>query len=219
MNMRVITTNKTKLAKIFAIFSLSFIFFGSQVQAQKFKFGPRIGVATSPLNGSDFNFDDFDISFQDGSAEYKAGVFARLQLLGLYVQPEFLFTTSSGNFLVSDLVNGGSEILREQYYNVEIPIMAGIKLGPFRAHGGPVYRINLDNNSDFLSINGFGRGFRESTVSLQAGVGLDIGRKMVLDINYGFNLSDNRDEISLFGQTHELTDQGAQLSASLGFSF
>ncbi len=162
---------------------------------------------------------NFEVSFQDGSAEYKAGVFARLQLFGLYVQPEFLFSTSSGNFLVSDLVNGGSEILREQYYNVEIPIMAGIKLGPFRAHGGPVYRINLDNNSDFLSINGFGRGFRESTVSLQAGVGLDIGRKMVLDINYGFNLSDNRDEISLFGQTHELTEQGAQLSASLGFSF
>ncbi|MEM6807533.1 MAG: porin family protein [Bacteroidota bacterium] len=217
--MRVITTNKPNLAKVIALFSLCFLFIGGQVQAQKFKFGPRIGVATSPLNGSDFNFEDFDISFQDGSAEYKAGVFARLQLLGLYIQPEFLFSTSSGNFLVSDLVNGGSEILRERYYNVEIPIMAGIKLGPFRAHGGPVYRVNLDNNSDFLSINGFGRGFRESTVSLQAGVGLDIGRKMVLDINYGFNLSDNRDEITLFGQTHDLTEQGAQLSASLGFSF
>jgi len=218
--MRVNTTNKLSSAKIIAIFSLCFIFFGSQVQAQKFKFGPKFGVATSSLNGGDFSeFDDFDISFQDGSAEYKAGVFARLQILGLYIQPEFLFSTSSGNFLVSDLVNGGSEIFREQYYNVEIPIMAGIKLGPFRAHGGPVYKVNLDTNSDFLSVDGFGRGFRQSTVSLQAGVGLDIGRKMVLDINYGFNLSDSRDEITLFGQTHDLTEQGAQLSASLGFSF
>lgn len=215
-----ITTNKPSITKFLAIFSLCFIFFGSQAQAQKFKFGPRFGVATSSLNGGNFgDFEDFDISFQDGSAEYKAGVFARLQLLGLYVQPEFLFTTSSGNFLVSDLVNGGSEIFSERYYNVEIPIMAGVKLGPFRLQGGPVYKVNLDTNSDFLSVDGFGRGFRESTVSLQAGVGLDIGRKMVLDVNYGFNLSDTRDNISLFGQTHDLTEQGAQLSASLGFSF
>lgn len=215
-----ITTNKPSIAKVLAIFSLCFIFFGSQAQAQKFKFGPRFGVATSSLNGGNFgDFDDFDISFQDGSAEYKAGVFARLQLLGLYVQPEFLFTTSSGNFLVSDLVNGGSEIFSERYYNVEIPIMAGVKLGPFRLQGGPVYKVNLDTNSDFLSVDGFGRGFRESTVSLQAGVGLDIGKKMVLDVNYGFNLSDSRDDITLFGQTHDLTQQGAQLSASLGFSF
>ncbi len=194
--------------------------FMSSLSAQSFKFGPRVGVASSPLSMDDIdNIGDFAISFQEGSPEYQAGAFARLELLGLYVQPEFLFTTASASFLVEDLQNGGTEIFDEQYYHVEMPMMAGIKLGPIRLQGGPVYRLNLGNSSDFFTADGFTRRFNNSTVGLQTGVGLDIGKKIIFDLKYELPLSDASDDISILGQTHELSNRGSHFVASMGISF
>ena len=213
------TVNRPALGKFFMLFALAF-FVVQGLQAQSFKFGPRFGVATSPINPQDISdWQDFAVSFQDGSAEYQVGAFARVGLLGVYIQPEFLFTTSSANYLVTDLLDGGTEIFRERYYNVEIPMMAGIKLGPVRAQAGPVYRLNLGNSSEFFSRSGFGRSFADSEVGIQAGMGLDIGKKLVLDLKYEFNMNDIGNDITIFGQTHQLSNRGSQFVGSIGYSF
>ncbi len=192
----------------------------SSLAAQNFKFGPRIGIASSPLVVQDIqNLQEVAISFQDGSPEYQVGVFARIQALGIFLQPELLFTTASGSFLVEDLKNGGTEIFKEQYYHVELPVMAGIKLGPIRFQGGPVYRMNLGNRSDFFSAEGFSRRFTSSQVGLQTGVGLDIGKKLVFDLKYELPLNQVSDEITIFGSTHNLSNRGTHLVASMGISF
>lgn len=192
----------------------------SSMSAQTLMFGPRIGIASSPINAADIdNFQDFAVSFQDGSPEYQVGAFARIQALGLFIQPEFLFTTSSASFLVEDLRNGGREIFDEQYYHVEMPLMAGLKLGPIRLQGGPVYRVNLGNNSDFFTTDGFGRSFKNSEVAVQTGVGLDIGKKLVFDLKYELPLYDTGDDLTLFGQTHTLSQRGSHFVASMGISF
>ncbi|MEL6670724.1 MAG: porin family protein [Bacteroidota bacterium] len=213
------TASSAFFPKALLVLTLSFGFL-FQSQAQKLKFGPRFGIASPSLNMQDIDdWQDVAISLQDQTPEYQAGLFARLQLGGLYIQPEFLFSTSSAKFLVEDLIDGGSEIMREQYYNVEIPVMAGLKLGPFRAQGGPVYRMNLGNSSDFFTREGFGRNFKGSEVGIQAGIGLDLGKKIALDLKYELPMDGSGDEISLFGQTHTLSDRGTHLVASVGFSF
>ncbi|MDP5172202.1 MAG: PorT family protein [Bacteroidia bacterium] len=194
--------------------------FMSSLSAQSLKFGPRIGIASSPVNAQNIqNFNDFAVSFQEGSSEYQIGVFGRLQAFGLFIQPEFLFTTSSAAYLVEDLRSGGQEIFKEQYYNVEMPVMAGFKLGPIRLQGGPVYRLNLGNSSDFFTTDGFSRSFQNSNVGIQTGVGLDIGKKLVFDLKYELPLSDTGDEISILGQTHDLSSRGSHFVASMGISF
>jgi len=190
------------------------------LSAQSIKFGPRIGIASSPFEIQDIeNVNDIAVTFQDGSPEYQVGVFARVAALGLFIQPEFLFTTSSASYLVEDLGNGGREIFNEQYYNVEIPVMAGIKLGPIRLQGGPVYRLNLGNSSDFFTTDGFSRSFTNSTVGVQTGIGLDIGKKLVFDLKYELPLSGATDDITILGQSHELSSRGAHAVASMGISF
>lgn len=194
-------------------------FMGS-LSAQSFKFGPRIGIASSPFEIQDIeNINDIAVTFQDGSPEYQVGAFARIAALGFFIQPEFLFTTASASYLVEDLRNGGSEIFNEQYYHVELPVMAGIKMGPIRLQGGPVYRLNLGNSSDFFTADGFSRSFTNSTVGVQTGIGVDIGKKLVFDLKYELPLAAASDDITIFGQTHSLSNRGAHAVASMGISF
>ena len=131
------TVNRPNISKFFMCLLWPFLWFRVYM-LRPLSLVPRFGVASSPINPQDISdWQDFAVSFQDGSAEYQLGAFARVGLLGFYIQPEFLFTTSSANYLVTDLLDGGTEIFRERYYNVEIPMMAGIKLGPVRAPGRP----------------------------------------------------------------------------------
>lgn len=201
------------------VFVIQLGFMGS-LSAQSFKFGPRIGIASSPFEIQDIdNVNDIAVTFQDGSPEYQVGAFAQFAALGLFIQPEFLFTTSSASYLVEDLRDGGREIFNEQYYHVELPVMAGIKLGPIRLQGGPVYRLNLGNSSDFFTTDGFSRSFTNSSVGVQTGIGLDIGKKLVFDLKYELPLANASDDLTIFGQSHELSSRGAHAVASMGISF
>lgn len=195
------------------------------MQAQKIKVGLKGGLSSTSvkpndliiLNGADF--EELSLAFQESTPEYHGGLFARVSLLGFYVQPEVLIATAKTKYLVGDLSSGSSSVVKERYYNLEVPIMAGVKLGPFRAQGGPVYRMNLNNNSDWDEISGVVRNWQDSSLGLRAGVGLDLGKKIIFDLNYEFNLTNNRDEITIFGQTHEVSQRGSQLVASLGYTF
>ena len=217
---------KRSLATQFiSLFSFALLLgFASQLQAQNFKLGPKFSVSSSGISGTDFqvqNLQDLrelQVSLQEASPEYHVGIFSRLTLLGFYIQPELALTTSRVSYLVEDLTGGGTEAANEQYLGLEMPIMAGIKLGPFRANAGPVYRMNLTSVSDLADVQGFGRRFQESTLGLQAGVGLDLGKKIVLDLRYETNLNRPTDEVTVFGQTHKLSEYSGQWVAGIGIA-
>ncbi|MDX1909268.1 MAG: outer membrane beta-barrel protein [Bacteroidia bacterium] len=211
---------------LFRVFTLSLlVLVSAPAFAQKLKFGPRFGVAASGIQAEELMIKDLNdvdalrLELQNASPEAQLGVFGRLQILGFYVQPEALLTTSSAEFLVEDLQNGGTELLKERYYNLEVPLMAGVKLGPLRAQAGPVYHMNLGNASDFTTLDGFSRRFRDSAVGFQAGAGLDLGKKIVLDVKYELDMNGVRDEVTVFGQSHPVSQQGGRLIGSVGFSF
>lgn len=192
--------------------------------AQNLKFGPRFGVGASGIEAQDLvirNENDVEalrLQLQNASPEVQMGVFGRVSLLGLYVQPEVLLATSSARYLYEDAISGGTELLKEQYYRLEVPVMFGLKLGPLRAQGGPVFHTPLANASELTTISGLSRSYRESSTGIQAGLGLDLGKKVVFDVKYEANLSGVRDEITIFGQSHAVSTQGSRVIASLGIS-
>jgi len=112
-----------------------------------------------------------------------------------------------------------TEDFSERRLGLEMPVMVGIKLGPVRANAGPVFRTGIANYSELTQVSDYGRKFRESQAGLQAGIGFDLGKKVILDFRYEIDLSATRDDIEILGQTHELSQHGGQLSASLGYSF
>ena len=201
------------------------LLFGGMSHAQVFKIGAKAGVSTSGISANDLvikntaDLQDLKLSLQNSSPEYQLGLFTRLNLAGLYIQPELMFTTSSVEYLMEDFTDGTSDPLYEQYFGLEMPIMAGIKLGPFRANAGPVFRTSLGTVSELAEVRGYGRKFQESQLGLQAGFGFDLGKKVILDFRYEVDLSESRDEVTIFNREHEISRRGGQLSVGLGYSF
>ncbi|MEZ4827208.1 MAG: porin family protein [Bacteroidia bacterium] len=206
---------------LFFVFSTGFV---QTVSAQKLKFGPRVGVSSAGVELDDLIIKDANdveqlrLTLQNSTPEYQFGVFARVQLLGLYVQPELLFTTSSSTYEVQD-AQGQVSQRTERFYNAELPVIAGVKLGPVRAQAGPVFRTQLGNKSDLADIDNYGRKFSDATVGFQAGVGLDLGKKIVLDLKYEPNLGRFRDEVVIAGSTYAISDRKSQLIFAAGYSF
>ena len=106
--------------------------FATTVQAQ-FKAGIKGGVTTYNMKLGDFlvtNGDaaeDFGLAVKDAKFGYQFGLWARIGR-GLHLQPEILFST---NKVAYEINNGnGTFIGEETYANIDVPIMAGINLGP-----------------------------------------------------------------------------------------
>ena len=192
---------------------------------QGIKFGPRLAVSSAGIQPQDLVIRDqndlnaLSVKLQDASPEYQVGFFGRVSLLGLYVQPELLISTATASYLYEDMTDGTTGTAQERYFNLEVPVMAGVKFGPFRLQGGPVYRMNIAGTSDLKDIEGLSRNFEQASLGFQGGVGLDLGKKIVLDLKYETAIPTLGDEVTFLGQTHTLNQHSGQLIGSVGVSF
>lgn len=222
--------NVTRSPRSFAmLMALSLVLLSQAgLQAQGFMFGPRLGFGfnTSAFEGYNWEFsspsdlNDLRLTVEQASPETQMGIYGRASLGSLYIQPELLLTTRSVKYLVEDLGSSGDpEVVDERNYQLAIPVMAGLRFGWLRVQGGPVYRMRLAGLSELSDIQGMDRRFASSTLGIQAGLGIDLGRKVALDFRYETNLLQGRDEVSFLGTTHDLSNQSGQLVTSLGVSF
>ncbi len=180
--------------------------------AQFFTIGPKLGVASSEIELSEqISNPDFAtavdaINSGARSLGYHAGLFARVTVAGFYVQPELLFTSTSGTL---DITQAGMEdVLNLTYNRVDVPVMLGktfVKV--FRVNFGPSFQIPLSSDVDYSNLsqinldqanqegisNTFDNAYNSATIGWQAGVGLDLW-KLTVDLKYegGFGaIADN----------------------------
>ena len=111
----------------------------------------------------------------------------------LFIQPELLYTSLSGQF---DVVrNGKPETVTIQTTSFDVPVLLGLKGGPLRVMAGPIASFRVDNNaglSDALKQYTGGTlndAWQKAYYGYQVGGGLDLG-KLGLDVRYQGNLSD-----------------------------
>lgn len=193
------------------------------MMAQGLKFGPRVAISSNSIKASDLVVtssaaaQDLKLSLQEGNSKLQLGVFARLELLGLYVQPELLFSTNKIQYAWEDAVNG-STTRTEKYTQLDIPVIAGIKIGPIRVQGGPVYQMNFGSASDLVDVDNFMREFETADLDIRAGVGVDIG-PLIIDVTYQIPMGDTKDILVVDGINYEINTQKAHLVGSVGFAF
>lgn len=161
------------------------------------------------------------ISPADAQYGYHFGLYTRLTIAGLYIEPALLFNSSSMTYTVGVLQEGDyQESLRsETYRNIDIPFMIGIKtLKVVRFYGGPVASFHLDSTSDLISVDGYRQNFEQSTFSFRVGGGLDIWR-LRLDVGYEGSLGRFGDHITIGGEQLAFADTPGRLIGSVGFRF
>ena len=182
-----------------------------------FGIGPKVGYQTARLS-----YDKADI--KSGFANhFTAGVFGRVTIGRLYVQPEVLYFKTSNVFDVDvtgtgtdnlfNIPTGADVNLTLNQMNLQVPVLIGVNIidldiVTLRAHVGPTANFTLKSKTlvdySYSTTNAEGAEitqegdyntdnnmFDTKTISwgLQAGLGVDVLKRITLDINYNFGLS------------------------------
>jgi len=162
-----------------------------------------------------------EISIADAKYGYHLGLYTRISIANIFIEPSFLFNSASVDYnLEEQIFDTGviSTIANETYNNLDIPLMVGIKLGFFRLQGGPVAHIFLDSASDLTNFSGYRQKFKDATYGVQGGIGVDFW-KIRLDLNYETQLSEFGGEIIIDGETYQFDQRPSRLIASVGYRF
>lgn len=157
---------------------------GLSMTAQKAEFGLKGGLnygATGEYESVSDATGDFVSSFKgDDRTGFHAGVFAQFEILGIFLQPELMYTE----------LNTDYDTFEYKLSKIDAPVLLGLNvLGPLNIKAGPSFQYILDNeldNSDFQVKDVE----KDITVGYQLGAGLDLGR-LGFDVRYEGAFTEN----------------------------
>jgi len=206
------------------ILVLLFAFLLSAPIFSQVKFGLKAGVSTDftltqqtlvDATGTPVNV----ILDNAKSAEwgFQGGAFVRASFAGLYVQPELLLATATNSLSYSGTVDGDpvDEILEQKFTKLNIPVMVGFKLAFLRVNAGPAASILINDPKEILE----GATYKKATFGYQAGLGLDLLKKLTVDVRYEGSLNQFCNEITIEGHTFQLDDRSGSLIIHVGLIF
>ncbi|WP_017731754.1 porin family protein [Nafulsella turpanensis] len=180
------------MKKLFFIISLCSL--SSFAYAQSFTKGLKVGAGLGSANVE---------KVQNGwendgiTAGIHAGVFGRLKLGPLFVQPEAYYTFTKAVLSKEDL-QGGSvpDRLELDFHRLDVPVIAGFRLSKLlRVNGGPFASFLIDTEAVSESSTVVARAdeyYERAIWGWQAGLGLDFLR-FTLDARYETTIGNLRD--------------------------
>jgi len=140
--------------------------------------------------------DNYDLDIKN-STGFQFGVFTEIDLITFYIRPELNLIFSKSKNAAAYSLDEGINIAEHSYKSSEIqlPIIFGYKvLGPISVFGGPSFKYNLSNSSNFnledikdkytLSLLlGSRVKVRSISVGLRYERGLNINEVLILNAN------------------------------------
>ena len=153
----------------------------SLVSAQNIDFGLKGGLVFNSDKGEVFsNINDIYDNKGKGSTGFQAGALARVSLVGLYIQPELLYTQFKNEYNVE------GENLDVTKKRIDVPVAVGKKiLGIAHIQAGPVFSYYFD---DKLSVDELIKAKQdEFNLGLHVGAGVQVS-KLLFDLRYEFGL-------------------------------
>jgi len=189
------------------------------------KFGLKAGLSTTNLKMADLK------TLTSGETEYvvdaikganygfHGGAFVRFSMLGFYVQPELLFASRTDEYTVAELDNP-AVVVKQQFNELDIPIMLGLKVGPLRLNAGPSARLLINSPKDLINDPDFKSMYNSLTFGYQAGIGVDIIKRLTIDLRYEGSLQKYQTQIqNVAGDKFNLDDRPNAFLLSVGLMF
>lgn len=212
------------MKKLFLITAMAALAFGAH--AQDVKFGPRVGLNSSTLK-VDKNSTSSSVNAQiesgDAKFGFQAGLFARLGIVGFYLQPEALFSSSGGEIHVQSTATSSTifnETRELNFKRIDVPVLFGKKFGGvFRINAGPsfTYLLKAESTVGNTTVD-IKENYKDATVGYQAGIGVDLG-PLILDLKYEGNLSKFGDQVQAGGTSVNTDQRQSMWVFAVGFSF
>ena len=190
------------------------------------KFGLKVGLNTTSISMADLkqvtsNGTTYSIEKLKG-ANYgiHGGLFMRLSVSKLYIQPELLLSTRTNEYNVKNLTTAVDSSVMQKFTKLDIPVMIGFKLGPLRLNAGPSASLLLNSPADLIKDPDFKTMYSNMTFGYQAGVGIDLLKKITIDLRYEGSLQKYQNKIeSALGTPVSLDDRPNAFLVSVGLIF
>ncbi len=185
----------------------------------QFDWGLKVGAASNNFNlesiqsGTAYTIE----AAEQASWGFHGGVFFRFSMLGIMLQPEVIFSMAENNMLVTDVGTAVDEIKSQKFNKLDIPVLLGVRLGPVRIMAGPAASVMLSSTSDI--IENAENLYKALTFGYQAGVGVDIAKKVTLDVRYEGGLNSFGEEITVGGESFTLDGRSSAILISAGIMF
>lgn len=174
------------------------------------EFGVKAGMNVVDVDVNDVASSVFKADARNG---YHFGVMARLSILGLYVQPELLYNSNKVEYTLYD---GGLESYEYKINTIDIPIMAGVKLGLFRLGAG--VNFTLYDNTDGMLFNDNSPLAKEAISSYILGAGFNLWG-LNFDARYLRNFKATEQTITISDQVITPTISRSSYQFSVGYMF
>lgn len=209
------------------IVSIAVMFLAISANGQFFQFGVKAGINYSSLSMDDITgiteggVDDviYDLTQGDRVRGYQAGLMARIKIAMVFVQPEAYFNVTGGS-VKQVFESGDVTTLDVQFNRVDIPLLVGVKFGPARINAGPVGSAMVSSVNDLSAISPELATLSSNfTWGFQAGVGLDLFRKLAVDLRYEGSLSKYGDSFTVGGTPYNFDARPRQWIIGLGYWF
>nr|MCU0409577.1 hypothetical protein [Bacteroidales bacterium] len=99
--------------------------------SQLLKLGIKAGAETTTVPTYDFATGTNNITaLEDASWGWHAGLFLRLKLGPVYLQPEAVFASTTFDYNVKTATT--ESVLEQKFNRLSVPVLVGVKLGPVR---------------------------------------------------------------------------------------
>lgn len=196
------------------------------------QFGVKGGIVSASSNldteltnlPSEVSYDQLKVKAEDSKVGFQAGLFGRLSLAALYVQPELMFTSTSSRVEVTEIYESDEQdnietIKNQEFKKIDIPIMVGWKFGPARLQAGPVGSIMLNQKSAIEAATEYKEEFNGATWGYQVGVGLDLLNTLTLDAKYEGSLSKLGESVKIGDTSYSIDNRPSQFVITAGIFF
>jgi len=208
---------------------IAFVVLVSIPAFSQIKFGLKAGVSTTSLSmptiktitsGTTSYTVDALTSAKYG---FHGGVFVRVTVFGIYLQPELLFSTRSNDYTVTNVTNQAapvSYVAKQTFNRLDIPVMLGLKLGPLRLNAGPSGSLLINSPKDIITNPDYKNNYSKMTFGYQAGLGFDLLNFLTFDLRYEGSLKKYQNQIqNLAGTKYNLDDRPNAFLFSVGLMF
>lgn len=188
--------------------------------------GMKIGASTIQYVNPDFesiiltsnNTEDYNLSISDINFGYHAGLYARLKIWKIIIQPEVVINSNSVNYEIKDIQTNNIQLLKEQYTALDFPFILGLKFGWFSLQGGISGHLPLLSISELKNIEGYSIENESISHSYLGGFGIDISR-FRFDLRYELSTDFFGEHIIYKGNKFHFKDKDNRLIAGLAYKF
>ena len=158
-------------------------------------------------------------AMKENQTGFHVGLTSLFRFGGFYLQPEFLFTQTERDMLITTTgTSPTNEPFTQVYRHLSLPVQAGLSLGPLKIGGGPVLSFFVDHSNDLADSFNFDQVMNDVTLGYQLGIGVVLG-KLMIDLRFEDTLSRFGTEVNIGGQSIDFDTRPRQYILSVGLLF